>query len=89
VSVVTGFPAYEATSASVRSLDALAERTQVDADKLAAAITVLEAGSELNDEQAGLLNEVVGKLRKQPEPTSTPSRIGILSKQLDLLKTIA
>ena len=87
VSVVTGFPAYEATSASVRSLDALAERTQVDADKLAAAITVLEAGAELDDDQAGLLSEVVGKLRKQPEPT--PSRIGLMQKQLDLLKTIA
>ena len=87
VSVVTGFPAYEATSASVRSLDALAERTQVDADKLAAAITVLEAGAELDDDQAGLLSEVVSKLRKQPEPT--PSRIGLMQKQLDLLKTIA
>jgi hypothetical protein len=89
VSVVTGFPAYEATTASVRSLDALAERTQVDADKLAAAITVLEAGAELDDDQAGLLSEVVGKLRKQPEPTATPSRIGLMQKQLDLLKTIA
>ena len=84
---MTGFPAYEATSASVRSLDVLAERTQVDADKLAAAITVLEAGSELDDDQAGLLSEVVSKLRKQPEPT--PSRIGLMQKQLDLLKTIA
>jgi hypothetical protein len=36
-----------------------------------------------------LLSEVVGKLRKQPEPISTPSRIGIMAKQLDLLKTIA
>jgi HK97 family phage prohead protease len=87
VSVVTGFPAYEATTASVRSLDILAERTQVDADQLAAAITVLEAGSELSDEQAGLLTEVVTKLRKQPE--QTPARIGVLQKQLDLLKTIA
>jgi hypothetical protein len=66
-----------------------AERTQVDADKLAAAITVLEAGAELDDDQAGLLSEVVGKLRKQPEPTATPSRIGLMQKQLDLLKTIA
>jgi hypothetical protein len=41
----------------------------------------------LDDEQAGLLSEVVSKLRKQPEPT--PSRIGLMQKQLDLLKTIA
>ena len=87
VSVVTGFPAYAATSASVRSLDTLAQRAQVDADKLAVAITMLESGSELDDDQAGLLNEVVAKLRKQPE--AAPSRIGVLQKQLDLLKSIA
>lgn len=87
VSVVTGFPAYAATSASVRSLDTLAQRAQVDADKLAVAITMLESGSELDDDQAGLLSEVVAKLRKQPEVA--PSRIGVLQKQLDLLKSIA
>lgn len=87
VSVVTGFPAYEATSASVRSLDILAQRTEVDADKLAVAITQLEAGAELNDDMAGLLSEVVAKLRAKPEVA--PTRIGVLQKQLDLLKTIA
>ena len=35
VSIVTGFPAYEATTASVRSLDILATRTNVDVDALA------------------------------------------------------
>ena len=80
VSVVTGFPAYQATSASVRSLDMLAERTASDADKLADAITVLEAGSELNDEQASLLLDVVGKLRKKPEQVPA----SLLAKQLEL-----
>jgi len=80
VSVVTGFPAYQATSASVRSLDMLAERTASDADKLADAITVLEAGSELNDEQASLLLDVVGKLRKKPEQIPA----SLLAKQLEL-----
>jgi len=80
VSVVTGFPAYQATSASVRSLEMLAERTASDADKLADAITVLEAGSELNDEQASLLLDVVGKLRKKPEQVPA----SLLAKQLEL-----
>jgi HK97 family phage prohead protease len=80
VSVVTGFPAYQATSASVRSLEILAERTSSDADKLADAITVLEAGSELNDEQASLLLDVVGKLRKKPEQIPA----SLLAKQLEL-----
>ena len=85
VSVVTGFPAYQATSASVRSLDMLAERTAADADKLADAITVLEAGSELNDEQASLLLDVVGKLRKKPEQVPA----SLLAKQLELQSKFA
>lgn len=87
VSVVTGFPAYEATSASVRSVDILAQRTAVDADKLAVAITQLEAGAELDEETAGLLSDVVAKLRAKPDVA--PARLGVLQKQLDLLKTIA
>ena len=84
VSVVTGFPAYTATSASVRSLDVLAERTGVDADKLAEAITVLEAGGTLSDESADLLSNAVGKLRA--EPAKVPSSINLLNKHLELLK---
>ena len=84
VSVVTGFPAYTATSATVRSLDVLAERTGVDADKLAEAITVLEAGGTLSDESADLLSNAVGKLRA--EPAKVPSSINLLNKHLELLK---
>ena len=80
VSVVTGFPAYQATTASVRSLDKLAERTSSDADKLATAITTLEAGSELDDEQASLLLDVIGKLRSKPEQVPA----SILARQLEL-----
>jgi HK97 family phage prohead protease len=85
VSVVTGFPAYTATSASVRSLDILAERTGVDADKLAEAITVLEAGGTLSDESADLLSSAVSKLRA--EPAKVPSSVNLLAKHLELLKT--
>ena len=85
VSVVTGFPAYKATSASVRSLDILAERTGVDADKLAEAITVLEAGGTLSDESADLLSSAVSKLRA--EPAKVPSSVNLLAKHLELLKT--
>ncbi len=85
VSVVTGFPAYTATSASVRSLDILAERTGVDADKLAEAITVLETGGTLSDESADLLSSAVSKLRA--EPAKVPSSVNLLAKHLELLKT--
>jgi uncharacterized protein len=83
VSIVTGFPAYEATTASVRSLDILATRTNVDADALADAMVKLEAGEQLPSSQADLLQEVVTKLRE-----NTPSADELLElkrKQLDLL----
>jgi HK97 family phage prohead protease len=84
VSVVTGFPAYTATSASVRSLDALATRTGIDADQLAAAITVLEAGQNLSVDHAALLRETVAKL--EPAPQAAPSHLAVMQKHLDLLK---
>jgi hypothetical protein len=84
VSVVTGFPAYKATSATVRSLDILAERTGVDADKLAEAITMLESGNTLSDESAELLSSAVSKLRA--EPAQVPHTVNLLAKKLELLK---
>lgn len=84
VSVVTGFPAYEATSAQVRSLDALATRTGIDADQLAVAITALESGQTLDPNHAALLRETVAKL--EPTPQSAPANVGVLAKHLDLLK---
>jgi HK97 family phage prohead protease len=83
VSIVTGFPAYEATTASVRSLDILATRTNVDVDALADALTKLESGEKLPDSQADLLQEVVTKLR---ENTPSPDELlEIKRKQIDLL----
>ena len=87
VSVVTGFPAYPATTATVRSLDALSTRTGIDADQLAAAITTLEAGQTLSQDHAMLLRETVAKL--EPVQETAPARLGVLAKHLDLLKTIA
>ena len=83
VSIVTGFPAYEATTASVRSLDILATRTNVDVDALADALNKLESGEKLPDIQADLLQEVVTKLR---ENTPSPDELlEIKRKQIDLL----
>jgi HK97 family phage prohead protease len=83
VSIVTGFPAYEATTASVRSLDILATRTAVDVDALSDAITRLEAGETLEPNHADLISEVVSKLRAD-QPSST-ELLDIKRKQLDLM----
>ena len=83
VSIVTGFPAYEATTASVRSLDILATRTNVDVDQLSDALLRLEAGETLEPEKADLITEVVEKLRLKEEPDLVA--LDIKRKQLDLL----
>jgi HK97 family phage prohead protease len=85
VSVVTGFPAYAGTSAQVRSLDALAIRTGVDADRLADAIGALESGETLSSDHASLLRETVAKLEPVAEPVA-PSKLGFYAKHLDLLR---
>jgi HK97 family phage prohead protease len=86
VSIVTGFPAYEATTASVRSLDILATRTNVDADALADVMLKLEAGETLPAAEADLLTEVVTKLREKSEEIQDPTALlDLKKKQLDLL----
>lgn len=94
VSVVTGFPAYEATSAQVRTIEQLAKRTNLDADALAQALTLLENGQELGDDHAALITSAVERLRPVAPTADTQESnnaldIGILAKQLDLaLKSI-
>jgi HK97 family phage prohead protease len=87
VSVVTGFPAYEATSATIRKAQILAQRTQTDADALADALTALESGNELNDDQAALLVDVVERQRvKADEPQQDNAElINVLRDKLELL----
>lgn len=85
VSVVT-FPAYEATSAHVRDYSLLASRYDADVDAIADAISALESGT-MNEEQATLLRDLVGKsvpIQDVVEDNST--NIGLLLKQLDLKK---
>lgn len=91
VSVVT-FPAYPRTSAQVRSVDMLADKTGADPDALQIALDRLEAGQELSDDQAALLGTVVAKLapvKTDVTPTTTTESVGdsgldLLRKQLDM-----
>jgi HK97 family phage prohead protease len=84
VSVVTGFPAYEGTSAQLRSIDVLAERTALNADDLAVALTLLENAVPLTIEQADLVADAARKLTTRFDDASKTS-LGVLSKHLDLL----
>jgi HK97 family phage prohead protease len=84
VSVVT-FPAYTATTATVRSM-----QPTIDADELANALLKLESGEDLDEKSATLITDVVGKLRQQPEAEVKVEDNGLAlldlkKKQLDLL----
>jgi len=80
VSVVTGFPAYEATTAAVRSLSRLSERTGMAVDDLSETLEALAAGEQVDPEKA----EAIAALVKQPEPEPA-NLLGIKQKQMDLL----
>ena len=93
VSVVTGFPAYTSTTASVRALQRLAFRSGVvDIDALAEAYDALSAG-EINDDQAALLMDTVERLRPKVEEAAPAEpdlsdllalKSALLAKQADL-----
>jgi HK97 family phage prohead protease len=83
VSIVTGFPAYEATAATVRSLDGLVDATGIEFDKLNAAISALEKGDTLDDELATVLDEAVTKLRAERDDVA--AKLAMKQKQLDVL----
>ena len=92
VSIVTGFPAYEATTASVRSLDTLAQVLGMDADMLDFVIGKLEDGEPLSGDQADLILEIVSKLREDspmadmPSPEQVPNLDQIVMDELASLE---
>lgn len=67
VSAITGWPAYPATSASVRSLEDLAAYLLADPTALGAAIDKLRDGAPLLPQEADLLEAAIEHL-EPPEP---------------------
>jgi HK97 family phage prohead protease len=82
VSVVS-FPAYEATTAQVRS------NPTINPDQLADALLKLESGEELDEANANLITEVVNKLKSQPDIEEVIDNsldlLDLKKKQFDLL----
>jgi uncharacterized protein len=86
---LVAFPAYPETNgtATVRGLDKLAKRAEVDADQLADAITKLEAGDEITADERNVLSKVIDSLSPVPEVAPEPD-LGLLNlkkKKLELL----
>lgn len=86
VSVVT-FPAYPATSAQVRAVDLLADKTGEDAAALNEALDALEQGQGLTADQAGLLSAVVAKLAPEVEPQPETEPVAPTGPSIDVLRT--
>jgi HK97 family phage prohead protease len=82
VSIVS-FPAYEATTAQVRSAQT------INPDELADALLKLESGEELDTKSAELITDVVAKLKAQPETEEVIDNgldlLDLKQKQFDLL----
>ena len=82
VSIVS-FPAYEATTAQVRS------QPTINPDQLADALLKLESGEELDEENATLITEVVNKLKANPAVEEVIDNgldlLDLKKKQFDLL----
>lgn len=70
---VVAMPAYPETSgtATVRGLDKIATRAEVDADALADALVKLETGEEISDDDKTLLSKVIDTLSPSAEEEKT------------------
>ena len=82
VSVVTGFPAYEATAAAVRSLSRLSERTGMAVDDLSETLEAIAAGESVDPAKVQTLSDLISELLPQPEPANL---LGLKQKELELL----
>lgn len=87
VSVVTGFPAYRQTTASVRAIIA-ARGMGLEPRALAEALDALASGEQLTDEQMDVVMAAVDRSRpSQPEPEAAPEPdLSALQALSDLLK---
>lgn len=88
---IVAFPAYTGTAGttSVRNLEKVAERAQVDADALSAALEKVEAGEDITADERDLLSSVLDKLAPETvedQPASELDMLALKKKKLQLLK---
>lgn len=83
VSIITHGPAYQATSAALRSL---ADAIDADAEALSAAVDALAEGRALDDEQADLLMRAIARTRPERDafravPVSVFTKVAALREK--------
>ena len=87
---LVAFPAYPATNgtATVRGLDKIAQRANVDADALADALLKIENGEDISSDDRNLLQTVIDELAPAPEAPVADNSLEMLAlkkKKLQLL----
>lgn len=89
---IVAFPAYSSTAGTttVRSLEKLAKRAEVDMTELEAALLKLESGEDLDEAARDLLNEVINKVSPAVEVedetvTGDMALLALKKKKLQLL----
>ena len=87
---LTPMPAYTATNgtATVRGLDKIAQRANVDADALADALLKIENGEDISSDDRTLLQTVIDELAPTPEAPVADNSLDMLAlkkKKLQLL----
>jgi HK97 family phage prohead protease len=87
---IVAFPAYSGTAGttSVRGLDSIAKRADVDADALADAWLKVEEGQSLTEDEGRLLKQVVDSLvpvEESEQPQNDLSMLELKKKKLSLL----
>jgi HK97 family phage prohead protease len=87
---LVAFPAYPATNgtATVRGLDKIAQRANVDADALADALLKIENGEDISSDDRTLLQTVIDELAPTPEAPVVDNSLEMLAlkkKKLQLL----
>jgi HK97 family phage prohead protease len=87
---LTPFPAYTQTNgtATVRGLDKIAKRADVDADALADALLKIENGEDITTDDRQLLEKVLSELAPEvvePEPDKSLEMLALKKKKLELL----
>ena len=90
VSVGVAFPAYPETNgtATVRGLDKIAQRANVDADALADALLKIENGEDISSDDRNLLQTVINELAPEAEAPAVDNSLDMLAlkkKKLALL----
>ena len=89
---LVGSPAYSETNgtATIRGLDMIAERAEVDPDALADALLKIENGEDITTDDRHLIDKVLAELSPEPEPLKADDTFGhdmlaLKKKKLQLL----